>query len=127
METIEIGGNDPIPEIIEAHKKALSTLEAKLSREGARVINGLYVGEAEIHGTVSSWAYWMDEYIKGLQGTNPEYSASSTREMLQLNSASQGAIDRVIIDLGLYRDTILTLTSTASSKHSFPSVSLPLH
>src|SRR3989344_7515911 len=99
---IEIGGNDPIPEIAEAHKKALATLEGKLSQDGARIIGGLYTSEAEIHCAVSSWAYYMDEYIMGLQAKHPLFSEASTREMLHLVGADQGVISGVIRDLSLY-------------------------
>ena len=98
---IEVGGEEPIPEISTEHQRLLSSL--KLSLEGRRVIEGLYTAEAGLCGTKGSWGALLDEYITGLQGDNPRHSAQSVKQMLQLNESSPDVVKNVVRDMTQYR------------------------
>ncbi|GEM_PF-7116229 len=98
---IDIGREEPIPEISAGHVRALNSL--KFSPEGREVIEGLYVAEAGLCGAEGSWGVLLDEYITGLQGNNPRYSPAIVKAMLQLTAATDSVVGTVLNDLRQYR------------------------
>ena len=91
----------PVPEISAEHQRALGSL--KFSPEGRKVIEGLYVAEAGLCGTKGSWGVLLNEYITGLQGTNPNYSTNRVKQMLQLEKVTDAVIGSVVRDMTQYR------------------------
>jgi len=104
---IKIGGEKPIPEIIEIHQKVLSDLTNELSPDGRKIIEKLYAAEAGLCGNKESWGILLDEYITGLEETNPRCSKDKIIDMLNLKETDENIIKTVIKDLKSYRENLI--------------------
>ena len=98
---IEVGGDEPIPEISTEHQRTLTT--SNFSLDGRKVIELLYKAEAGICGTKGSWGVLLEQYITGLEGNNPRYKPESIKKMLQLTTVPDAIVSDVLTDMKQYR------------------------